>query len=486
MRRFRERAARALSAAVVTLVAISLTAPTAVAGLCFTSGKVYVQQKVWDKAARFLECARHEEPENLQLYGLLGIARVQLRHFRSAGAAFQIGINMATEAKDEKRLKEMKQNRDAALAGLYNKGLAAMSRAGNVEPATARTTAAGTHQAKIEAEKGAPTDFAKWSEGGGEHEIWYYADGSATYFPSTGEEPTTLNMLEFGGTFDLQTAVVDSTEFPDYGGPSKVLEAVYNFELASMVDRASVETYTNLSFLYERVGRIDDAIAAAKAGLALMPKKENETNLIRNLRAAAMGRGNRLYNDGKYKESIPAYWSAMETDTTNQIVYLDRIAESWLRYAEPLPKDSPERKAAFDSASTNYKLLYDLAPADAHDEKQNSIYNAAVIATNQADYKRAASILDKGLAEYPKNKDLQSLAGQAKFQAEDIDGAIVNLRNAVELDPKDATNHQFLFLSYLKKGNKEASSAEYAMYKALREGKQRTIYRIRGVDWNGG
>jgi tetratricopeptide (TPR) repeat protein len=97
-----------------------------------------------------------------------------------------------------------------------------------------------------------------------------------------------------------------------------------------------------------------------------------------------------------------------------------------------------------------------------------------VIATNQADYKRAASILDKGLTEYPKNKDLQSLAGQAKFQGEDIDGAIVNLRNAVELDPKDATNHQFLFLSYLKKGNKEASSAEYAMYKALREGKQRT------------
>jgi hypothetical protein len=54
-----------------------------------------------------------------------------------------------------------------------------------------------------------------------------------------------------------------------------------------------------------------------------------------------MGRGNRLYNDRKYKESIPAYWSAMETDTTNRIVYLDRIAESWLRYAEPLPKDSP-------------------------------------------------------------------------------------------------------------------------------------------------
>jgi tetratricopeptide (TPR) repeat protein len=222
------------------------------------------------------------------------------------------------------------------------------------------------------------------------------------------------------------------------------------------------------------VGRIDDAIAAAKTGLALKPVKENEANLIRNLRAAAMGRGNRLYNDKKYKESIPAYWSAMEVDTTNRIVYLDRIAESWLRHAEPLVKDSQERKAAFDSASANYRLLYNLAPPDAHDERQNSIFNAAVIATNQGQYKKAAGILDEGLTQYPKNKDLQSLAGQAKYQAEDIDGAIVNLRNAVEIDAKDVTSHLFLFLSYVKKGNKEASSAEYAMYKALKEGKQRS------------
>ena len=473
MRRIGQRAARITTAAVVILTATALTAPSAIAGLCFTSGKVYVQQKVWDKAARFLECARHEEPENLQLYGLLGISRVQLHQYRSAGAAFQIGIQMATEKKDDKRVKELKQNRDAALAGLYNKGLAAMSRAGNVQVATERTTADGTPQAKTEKVKGSPSDYARWTEGGGNHEVWYYAaDKSAHYFPPTGEDPVALSLTPFGGpNLDMQIAVADSTPFPDYEGASKMLEAVYNFELAAMIDPSSVDTYKNLSYLYERVGRIDDAIAAAKTGLALKPGDEM---LIRNLRAAAMGRGNRLYADNKFKESIPAYWAAMETDTTNRIVYMDRIAEAWLRHAEPLPKDSAERKAAFDSASVNYLLLYNIAPAGADDERQNSIFNAAVIATRVDDYKLAAKLLDKGIAEYPNNKELQSLAGQTKFQAEDYKGAIENLRKAVELDAKDYTNHQFLFLSYVKTGNKEASAAEYAMYKALKEGKQRT------------
>jgi len=475
MQRLSLRPKRVFFAAAALFAVLAVTAPVAMAGLCFTSGKVYVQQKVWDKAVRFLECSRQEEPDNLQLYGLLGIARVQMRQYRSAGAAFQIGIEMATEQDDKKRLKEMKQNRDAALAGLYNKGVAAMSRAGNVEVLSDRTTAEGTPQAKLEAEKGAPTDFAKWSEGGGKHEVWYYLDdNTAYYFPPTGDEPTQMSLTPFGGDPANELAVADSTVFPDYEGASKILESVYNFELAAMVDPTSVEAHMNLSFLYERVGRIDDAIAAAKAGLALKPKKEDEEKLILNLRAAAMGRGNRLYNEKKYKESIPAYWAAMETDTTNRIVYLDRIAESWMRYAEPLAKDNPERKAAFDSASANYGLLYDLAPPEAKDERQTAIYNAAVIASNQSQYKKAAQILDKGLLEYPKNEDLQGLAGQAKFYAEDYDGAIKNLQNAVEIDAKNVETHQFLFLSYLKKGNKEASSAEYAMYKALKDGQQRT------------
>ena len=38
--------------------------PPAEASICFTSGKVYIQQKVYEKACWFLECARKGEPDN--------------------------------------------------------------------------------------------------------------------------------------------------------------------------------------------------------------------------------------------------------------------------------------------------------------------------------------------------------------------------------------------------------------------------------------
>src|SRR6476661_6310296 len=47
---------RALVAS-LTLGVVFAAAVPAFAGICFTSGKVYVQQKVWDKAAVQLECA---------------------------------------------------------------------------------------------------------------------------------------------------------------------------------------------------------------------------------------------------------------------------------------------------------------------------------------------------------------------------------------------------------------------------------------------
>jgi len=55
--------AGALTALVLTL---ALAGPAS-AGVNFTSGKVYIQQKVYDKAAHYLELARREEPDNTQV-----------------------------------------------------------------------------------------------------------------------------------------------------------------------------------------------------------------------------------------------------------------------------------------------------------------------------------------------------------------------------------------------------------------------------------
>jgi tetratricopeptide (TPR) repeat protein len=470
MLRIRHRAAGVATTAAVVVLAAALLAPAAEAGLCFTSGKVYVQQKVYDKAARFLECARHEEPDNLQLYGLLAFSRNQLREYRSAGAAYAIGIQMATEKKDDKRVKELKQAREAALAGLYNRGIAAMGRAGTVVAATERTTDEGTAQAKLEKELGPPTDFARWSEGGSVHEIWYYPkEGVSYYFPPTGEEPTKSPIAPFAIGGDLQAAIVDSTVFDDYQGASKVMDATYNFELAATIDPSSADVFQNLSYLYELIGRIDDAIEAAKIGLKYRP---GDAKLITNMKVAASGRGNRLYKAGQYKEAATAYWAAVSVDPANAVIYISQIGQSWLQYADPL-QPGPERAAAFDSAATNFKLLYSTAPADSATLRANAIYNVAIIGTKVKDTKGALDALTEGLKAFPDDLDLLSLAGQVRYQAEDYDGSIAALRHAVELDAREPSYHQFLFLDLLKQGKKEPSSAEYAMYKALGEGKQR-------------
>ena len=73
----RIRLPRALGAPLAICLMLTM-AGSALAGICFTSGKVYVQQKVWDKAAAQLECARKQEPDNIQAYLLLASARGEL------------------------------------------------------------------------------------------------------------------------------------------------------------------------------------------------------------------------------------------------------------------------------------------------------------------------------------------------------------------------------------------------------------------------
>jgi len=53
------------------------------------------------------------------------------------------------------------------------------------------------------------------------------------------------------------------------------------------------------------------------------------------------------------------------------------------------------------------------------------------------------------------------------------------LRKALVLDPKDATVHQFLFLSLNKLNKKDEAISEYTVYKALSDGKQRTGSQVK-------
>src|SRR5262245_15972293 len=159
--------ARGIVSALIAIGLVSLlVAAPASAGVNFTSMKVYVQQKVYDKAAHYGELARKEEPGNTQVYSLLGFSRAQLRQYASAGAAFSIGMKVCADKKDKKRADEIEGNRKALYADLFNQGIKALGRAGKISQDDARTTDEGTPQAAVAKERGEPKDFSRFTEGG--------------------------------------------------------------------------------------------------------------------------------------------------------------------------------------------------------------------------------------------------------------------------------------------------------------------------------
>lgn len=454
---------------------VLLVASPALAGVNFTSGKVYIQQKVYDKAAHYLEMARKEEPDNTQVYSLLGVARAQLRQYASAGGVFQIGYKVATDKKDKKRQDEMDQNRKALYAQLFNQGIGALNRAGKIAQEDARTTDAGTPQAGIEKERGEPKDFSRYTEGGKTQEFWYYPEQSITYYFPQGSDPVQMPYQPFKLPADPNVAVTDTTVFPAYTGGSAVAEAAYDFELAMLVDPTNADTFKNLSYTFDILGRPDDSIRAAQRGLALKP---GDDQLTRNLRVAAMGRGNRLYGSGRFLEAIPAYRAAMAFDTVGTVQYLSLIAES---YQKGAPSEGPTRAALLDSASTVYMEVYDRAPKDSAGAavRENAIYNAAIIQLNLENTKKGTEILNQGVAAFPNNKDLLVLQGQTKYQAGDMEGAVTAMRKAVEIDPKEKDAHYILFSALNKLNKRDESVAEYTVYKALSEGKPRTGSQVK-------
>jgi tetratricopeptide (TPR) repeat protein len=462
---------RTVGAIALACVFAVSAAPSAQAGICFTSGKVYVQQKVWDKACHFLECARREEPENLQVYSLLAVARAQQRQYASAGAAMAMGLKLADSKKDAKRQKEIESNRDAVFAQLYNQGLAALNRAGNLAADPNRTTGdETTPQGKVEKAQGLPKEFGRYTESGKVHEYWYYPDkGVGYHFAPDMTEALEFPYKPYAGPPSPEVAIADTTIFPAYDGSSRVEEAAYSFMLASYIEPKSADNFKNLSYVFEILGRADEAIAAARMGLTIKP---DDQQLMRNMRVAVMGPANRAFTAGNYAEAIRLYRIAKDLDPASKLIYSSQIADSWYNWAGKFDK-GPEKTAKFDSAAVAYMALLNEAPAESTTMRENALYNSAVIYSNLENYKEAVRVLDKAVELYPKNKELLSLSGQTKYQSDDAAGAVVVLKKALEIDPADQTVHQFLFLSYTKLKKQDESVAEYTVYKALSEGKQK-------------
>src|SRR4051812_7273004 len=341
-----------VGAGLLALAAAGLLQPQpSSAGVCFTSGKVYVQQKVYDKAAYFLDCARKQEPDNIDAYSLLAIARCELHQYIAGGAAFQLAIDAAKKKNDTKRIQALEQNRLSYNAKLFNAGVKALSGGATVP------------------------------------------EGETALKPYMPPPPAA-------------EGIADTTLFPQFTGSSRLEEAGYDFVLSSYVDPTSVETYQNLAYVLGKLGRTDDAIRAASKGLEIKP---DDQRLRQNLRAAVMSRALELYNNGKYAEAIEAFRDAKkkDPDPASAPGYQVRIADAYYKICADTTKSSAERGVGCDSAAAGYSAVLN-EPAASDSLKQNALYNAAVIMANQGKSKQAVAVLDKGGSLYPNNKEIAS------------------------------------------------------------------------------
>jgi tetratricopeptide (TPR) repeat protein len=462
------------AALVAALACVLSVAAPASAGICFTSGRVYVQQKVYEKACWYLECARREEPTTIPIYNLLAYARAQQREYISSGGALVLGLNLCNvdAKKNKKEIEKLEQTRRALNVDLYNKGIAAFNKAGQPTFLEGRTQGQpDTPQAEVEKENGPPPYYGIVNESGGMREFWYYPDkGKEFYFGPDAKTADESPYRPYTGLGNPDSAVVDTTVFGPYTGGSYFAEAAYWFELASYVDPTSVDTYSNLSFAYGVLGRAEDAMRSAKLGLELDPSNQR---LQKNLRAAAMSTGQRFFASGEYPAAIKAFYSAMDVDTASTLVYMDRIANAWYAEARKLEK-GPEQAAAYDSASASFQRLLDIVPADNDSThlsiRENALYNAAVIYNNLEDYGKAAAILEKSIDLFPKNREMATLLGEMKFYAEDYEGAVPVLRRSIALDPQQARPHQVLFNALVKLDKTSEAQDEYWIYRALQDG----------------
>jgi tetratricopeptide (TPR) repeat protein len=456
-------------------VALSLVGGTpALAGICFTSGRVYVQQRVFDKACWYLECARREEPTTIPIYNLLAFARAQEREYRSSGGALLLGLKLAEAdaKKNKKEIEKLVQTRKALSVDLYNKGIGAFNKAGQPTFLEGRTQGKeGSPQEKVEKEYGAPPYYGIVDEGGRMQEFWYYPDkGKAFHFTPDATTPEESEYHPYRGLGDAEKAVGDTVAFGLYTGGSYFGEAAYWFELATYVDPTSVDTYSNLSFVYGVLGRAEDAMRAAKLGLAIDPRNDR---LQKNLRAAAMSTGQRFFGSGEYPAAISAFYNAMQVDTASTLVYMDRIANAWNAQARKLEK-GPEQLAAYDSASVAFQRLLQIVPADNDSThlaiRENALYNAAVIYNNLENYSKAAEILEQSVKLFPNNREMATLLGEMKFYANDFAGAVPELQRAIRLDPQEARPHQVLFNALVKLNKTTEAQTEYWVYRALQDG----------------
>ncbi|HVP38429.1 MAG TPA: tetratricopeptide repeat protein, partial [Candidatus Saccharimonadales bacterium] len=111
----------------LVLVGLAAVYSMALAGPMYTSLKLYVGQKNWERAVKVGPRAIEEDPEKPDIYNKFGIALAELDSIQQAGEMFEKGLQLARAQKDADAEKEVESGRDHYYAHYFNQGLASLN-----------------------------------------------------------------------------------------------------------------------------------------------------------------------------------------------------------------------------------------------------------------------------------------------------------------------------------------------------------------------
>lgn len=153
--------------------------------------------------------------------------------------------------------------------------------------------------------------------------------------------------------------------------------------------------------------------------------------------------GNRYFGEKKYKEAVVEYRNAIQQDPKfGEARY--KLAESYAKLNDP------------GNAYREYVRAADLLPDNI--EAQVKAGTFLLLAGQSEDAKTRA---DKVLAKDPKNTQAQVLRANALAGLKDLDGAIREVSEAIEMDPKQASTYSNLGALQLAAGKQVEAEAAF-------------------------
>ncbi|KAB2838353.1 MAG: tetratricopeptide repeat protein, partial [Melioribacteraceae bacterium] len=351
-----------------------------------TSAKLYMQQKQYDKAKEALQREIEKNPKSDEGYYLLGLLHGEEGHIDLMMDAYNKSLGISNKFE-----KNIKDNRQYYWASSFNKGVSYFNKA-----AKTQNSLIGMIVDSVTACLGSPdrTMDSEYANFGSTSMYVYEKYGIYIYMKE--DKVVAYNL------FDNKEQKV--TKLPECTGSDlQYLNAVSAFSDAILCEPDSVDSYTNLAFVFVNMNKSERALPALEKQTELYKKKLNVTTETGQLSGAQYAS---LLDSYALQGEILTKLGAATEDKDKKNEYYNKAIEKMQEAKKYFPDDP--------------SILLHLSNA--------------YIATDRLDI--AMDSFNEGVEKDPENKYYRFNYGSMLLNANEFEKAAEQLQKAVDIDPE--------------------------------------------------